>query len=124
MKNVTLRELCQQTGTTRRAVQGYEKLGLVRPSGINARGHLLYDEAAQDRIRRIRKFQRFGFKVREIGKLLASPEAELQAALQRQIRVLEQQKAEKQQAIDEACALLAQMQQQNAIPSNETEETT
>ena len=33
MDDLLLRELCRLTGVTRRAVQGYEKEGLVSPSG-------------------------------------------------------------------------------------------
>ena len=70
---MTLHELCDACGVSRRAVQGYEKAGLVQPSGRNNRGYLIYDPAAQERIRTIRLYQRFGFQVREIGLLFALP---------------------------------------------------
>ena len=40
---MTLHELCDAFGISRRTVQGYEKLGLVRATGRNPRGYLLYD---------------------------------------------------------------------------------
>lgn len=46
----TLREVCEMYRVTRRAIQGYEKAGLVLPSGKNKYGYLLYDEEAQRRI--------------------------------------------------------------------------
>ena len=41
---VTLRELCENVGVTRRAIQGYEKMGLVKANETNKYGHLLYGE--------------------------------------------------------------------------------
>ena len=55
MSEMTLREVCDTSGVTRRAVQGYERAGLVAPTGRNRRGYLLYDEPAQEKIRKIKK---------------------------------------------------------------------
>lgn len=35
MKEMTLREVCESANVSRRAVQGYEKAGLVSASGKN-----------------------------------------------------------------------------------------
>ena len=64
--DMTLHELCDACGVSRRAVQGYEKAGLVQPSGRNVRGYLIYDSAAQERICTIRRYQRLGFQIKEI----------------------------------------------------------
>lgn len=53
MKDMTLREIYKTFGVSRRAVQGYEKAGLVSASSKNERGHLLYDEYSQKRIQQI-----------------------------------------------------------------------
>ena len=42
MANLTLQEVCKFTGVSRRAIQGYEKAGLVSATERNERGHLLY----------------------------------------------------------------------------------
>ena len=47
----TLRQMCAELKIPRRAVQGYETIGLVRPSGKNKYGHLLYSEPERERIR-------------------------------------------------------------------------
>ena len=67
---MTLKEVCNHVGVTRRAVQGYEKAGLVRAIEKNKYGHLLYDEAAVERIQEIKQYQDFGFAVKEIKVLL------------------------------------------------------
>ena len=49
----TLRQVCRITGVTRRAIQWYEKAGLVHPSGHNERGYLLYNAEGIQRIQKI-----------------------------------------------------------------------
>ena len=67
---MTLKEVCFEYGVTRRAVQGYEKNGLVAPTGRTARGYNLYDCEAQARILLIKRLQKFGFSLREVGEFL------------------------------------------------------
>ena len=66
MNELTLRQVCEKYGVTRRAVQGYEKHRLVHPTGKTNRGYLLYDEQEQSIISRVKMFQGFGFSVKEI----------------------------------------------------------
>ena len=54
MDGMTLREICEALEVSRRAVQGYEKAGLVSATDRNKYGHLLYDEAAMLRIEQIK----------------------------------------------------------------------
>ena len=67
---MTLREVCNSLGVSRRVVQGYEKVGLVVSSGKNKYGNLLYDEVAVEKIHCIKQYQDFGFKVKEIAELM------------------------------------------------------
>lgn len=69
---MTLKEVCKNLGVTRRAVQGYEKAGLVSCVGKNKYGYLLYDEAAIEKIRSIKMYQDFGFTIKEIKMLLTA----------------------------------------------------
>ena len=78
----TLREICTATGVSRRAVQGYEKLNLVTPTGKNERGYLLYDTNAQRRIARIKMFQDFGFALKDIKVIIDAPNDVLKSALE------------------------------------------
>ena len=103
--DMTLHELCEACGVSRRAVQGYEKAGLVRPSGRNERGWLLYDPAAQERIRLIRTYQRFGFQVKEIRQLLSLP-----PVLQKEKLIAQKSRIEKERAeLDEVLSLLNEL---------------
>lgn len=92
MKEMTLREMCNTFEISRRAVQGYEKAGLVAASGKNARGYLLYDEASQKRVKRIKLFQQMGFTIKQIKELIDAPDAILKPALERQLQKLTEEK--------------------------------
>ena len=89
MKEFTLRELCGLCGVSRRAVQGYEKLGLVCPCGKTDRGYLLYDEQACDRVRYVKSLQNYGFSVREIVRFEALSARERTAVLREKLVGLE-----------------------------------
>ncbi len=86
MKNRTLREICSETGVSRRAIQGYEKAGLVCAVSKNKYGYLLYDEAGLERIKRIKFFQQIGFSIKEIQQVIDAPaECQREAMLTRVI---------------------------------------
>lgn len=90
MAEMTLHELCDSLGVSRRAVQGYEKAGLVSPVGKNVRGYLLYDKNTQERINRIKLYQQFGFTIKEITWLIDAPVDELKNALEKQVEKMKE----------------------------------
>lgn len=88
----TLREVCGDLGVSRRAVQGYEKAGLISASGKNERGYLLYNEAIQERIRQIKLFQQMGFTLKEIKGIIDASNDILKSALEKQVEKLKEQR--------------------------------
>lgn len=86
----TLRQVCSELKISRRTIQGYEKLGLVKPCGKNKYGHLLYGKAEKDRIKAIRFYQQIGFSLREIKELLDAPNEIKKVAVQSKIVELEE----------------------------------
>ena len=74
MREMTLREVCNRIGITRRTVQGYEQAGMVSPSGKNKYGYLLYGQKEIEKIEMIKQYQDFGFSIKEIKELLNSSE--------------------------------------------------
>ena len=90
--DMTLREICDAVNVSRRAVQGYEKAGLVLASGKNKRGYLLYDANCQERIKRIKFFQELGFSVKEVKGIIDAPNSVLKAALEEKIERLKEEK--------------------------------
>ncbi len=72
---LTLREVCEKVGLSRRMVHGYEKLGMVGSCGKNKYGYLLYDLDTVIVIYRIKKFREIGFSLKETKKLLSVNES-------------------------------------------------
>ena len=95
----TLAEVCELTGVTRRAIQGYEKAELVDAKSKNKYGHLLYDVAAVKRIEKIRFYQQLGFKVREIKRIIDAPSSVLKPELERKLMLLKMEVEVKEQVI-------------------------
>jgi len=114
MSNIkTLHEVYEEFGVTRRAVQGYEKRGLVKPSARNKYGHLLYDDQAQKRIAMIKDYQRLGFKLKEIESLIEASDEVVTAALERQVIKLQEEREEKTVLIDMAKKWIYCLQQKH-----------
>lgn len=106
MDTMTLREVCNTFGVSRRAVQGYEKAGLITPFGKNERGYLLYDGKAQDRIKQIRLFQQIGFSLKEIGEIIDADDSVRNMALERQLDKLREEEKNIEVLIQEIYRLI------------------
>lgn len=105
----TLQEVCETLGVKRRAVQGYENAGLVAAAARNKYGHLLYGAKEQERIRKIKQFQRLGFTIKEIKELIDAPSCILKNALEKQLVRLEEDYKELGTSIEEAKILIRQL---------------
>lgn len=110
----SLREVCDMLNVTRRAIQGYEVQGLVKATGKNKQGYLLYDSTAQERIRRISQLQRFGFRVKEIASLLELPEEDLKKRLEEQTIELNRKLMNLDRTIKELSDEIARIERETA----------
>lgn len=111
MSKMTLREICNLVGVTRRAVQGYEKAGLVECSGKNKYGYLLYDELAVEKIRNIKQYQEFGFTIKEIKILLEASTEEYVIMLMNKLSKMEEELQKLQGNIEKMERMLIEKQQ-------------
>src|SRR3954464_12517448 len=68
---LTITDVCNELGTTHRALRFYEGLGLVAPR--RDRSRRLYSTADVDRLRAIVKLKPLGLSLREIREVLQSP---------------------------------------------------
>lgn len=103
----TLRQVCIELKVSRRAVQGYEKAGLVAASGKNKYGHLLYGEPERERIRLVRFYQQLGFRLKEIKKLLDADGPVRKATLQAKVAELEKEDIHLRELIRQAKEYIA-----------------
>ncbi len=104
---MTLREVCNSLQVSRRAIQGYEKLGLILASGKNDRGHLLYDAKTRERIKTIKFYQQLGFSLKEISAIIDAPNEVLKEALETQVQKLQEESEYMEQLIRKACRLIS-----------------
>lgn len=99
MDGLLLREICRMTGASRRAIQGFEKKGLVSPIGKNKTGYLLYDLSAREKIREILLFQSRGFALREIVQFQNSRREEKKTMLIQKLKLLKREYRQCRQTI-------------------------
>ena len=109
MKDMTLREICEVTEVSRRAIQGYEQAGLVAASARNERGYLLYDDRSRERIQQIKLFQELGFSVKEIKGIIDAPKDELKVALEVKIGALQEKSGKIEELIVKAKELIERL---------------
>lgn len=80
------REVCELTGVTRRALQGFNEMGLLKPSKIEDNGYWYYDAEAIAKLKDILVFQDLGYTRAEILEILENPQdrdAHFREALER-----------------------------------------
>ncbi len=85
---MTVHEVSRLTGVTVRALQYYDRIGLLAPARYTEAGYRLYDEAALERLQQILLFRELEFPLRDIRRILDSPGFDRQKALDQQLRLL------------------------------------
>ncbi len=70
MSQLTVSKLAEEVGTSPDTVRYYERIGLLPETERSASGYRLYGEEAVERLRFIKRAQRFGLRLEAIGELL------------------------------------------------------
>lgn len=102
----TLQEIYNTLGITRRAIQGYEEIGLVRASDKNMYGYLLYGENELKRIERIKMYHEFGFMLKEIKEIIDAPNPIIKAVLKSRVVELKKERVKIDTLISQAETLI------------------
>lgn len=84
----TVKEVSELTGVSIRTLHYYDKIGLLHPSEVTEAGYRLYDDTALERLQQILLFRELEFPLKEIGKILDSPDFDRGKALEQQIELL------------------------------------
>ena len=98
-------EFARLTGVTVRALQHYDRLGLLKPSRTES-GHRVYLEADRLRVRHILALRAVGMSLQQTAALLKAPASRLLPAFRDQRARLEQTQA----GINEAIEILSQLE--------------
>ena len=89
---MTVNEVSKLTGVSIRALQYYDAIGLLPPAGYTEAGYRLYDDAAMERLQQILLFRELEFPLKEIKRILDSPNFDRSKALEQQIELLTMKK--------------------------------
>lgn len=84
----TVHEVSKLTGVSKRTLQYYDKIGLLKPSVRTEAGYRLYDDKALERLQQILLFRELEFSLNEIQSILEAPDFDRAKALDQQIELL------------------------------------
>ena len=102
---MTVNEVSKLTGVSIRTLQYYDKIGLLHPAEYTEGGYRLYDDAALETLQQILLFRELEFPLREIKRILDSPDFDRSRALAQQIELLTLKKEHLENLIDLAKGL-------------------
>ncbi len=85
---LTVHEVSRLTGVSIRALQYYDKIGLLPPSSHTDAGYRRYDGHALAVLQQILLFKELAFPLKEIKKIIQDPHFDTAQALTQQIRLL------------------------------------
>jgi len=89
---MTVNEVAKLTGVSIRALHHYDELGLLKPVRVTQAGYRLYDEESLSRLQSIMLFKELQFPLKEIARILDSPDFDRNRALEQQIQLLQMRK--------------------------------
>lgn len=85
---MTVNEVSKLTGVSIRTLQYYDKIALLHPAKYTEAGYRLYDDTALERLQQILLFRELDFSLKEIKRILDSPDFDRDQALDQQIDLL------------------------------------
>lgn len=89
---MTVNEVSKLTGVSIRALQYYDKIGLLKPTQYTQSGYRLYDDMALETLQQIMLFRELEFPLKEIREILSRPDFDKRRALEQQIELLTMKK--------------------------------
>lgn len=87
-----LSEVCKIAGVTRRTLQEYDKIDLLKPTSKTEGGYWLYDNESIQKLIMIQIFVEAGYERKAIKELLDSDELDLEAEFDNVITILEEKR--------------------------------
>ena len=97
---MTVQKVSRLTGVSIRTLQYYDRIGLLRPTEYSDAGYRLYDDAALETLQQILLFRELQFPLKDIGKIIGSPDFDRDKALEQQIELLTLKKEHIENLID------------------------
>lgn len=88
---MTLSEIRKELGISRKAIQGYEKHGIISSDQKDSSGRHIYDEETVKRIIMIRFYQKLGFSLDEISYLVKENDNQIKQSMIRKKEEIEKE---------------------------------
>ena len=89
---MTVNEVSKLTGVSKRTLQYYDTIGLLPPTEYTEAGYRLYDDTAMERLQQILLFRELEFPLKEIRRIIDSPDFNRNKALEQQMKLLTMKK--------------------------------
>ena len=96
----TVNEVSRLTGVSIRTLQYYDKIGLLHPAGYTEAGYRLYDDTDLERMQQILLFKELEFPLKDIARIIKSPDFDREKAIRQQIKLLTLKKEHLEKLID------------------------
>lgn len=103
----TVNEVSKLTGVSIRTLQYYDKIGLLHPAQYTESGYRLYDDTALEKLQQILLFRELEFPLKDIKRIIESPDFDKGKALEQQITLLTLKKEHIENLIDLARGIKA-----------------
>ena len=97
---MTVQKVSRLTGVSIRTLQYYDRIGLLHPTEYSDAGYRLYDDTALETLQQILLFRELQFPLKDIGKIIGSPDFDRSKALEQQIELLTLKKEHIENLID------------------------
>lgn len=85
---MTVNEVSKLTGVSVRTLQYYDKIGLLPATAYTQAGYRQYDDTAIEKLQQILLFRELEFPLKDIKKIISSPDFDKSKALEQQIELL------------------------------------
>ena len=105
---MTVHEVSKLAGVSIRTLQYYDKIGLLHPSKYSDAGYRLYADTDLERLQQILLFRELEFPLKDIRKIMESPDYDRNKALNQQITLLKLKKDHLANLIDFAMKVSSQ----------------
>ena len=102
---MTVHEVSRLAGVSIRTLQYYDKIGLLHPTGYTDAGYRLYDDTALERLQHILLFRELEFPLKDIKKIISSPDFDRGEAIEQQIELLKLKKEHIENLMDFALGI-------------------
>jgi len=96
----TVGEVAALGAVSVRTLHHYDAIGLLKPSERSEAGYRLYGDADLERLQQVLFFRELGFRLAEIGRIMADPDFDRREALVLQRRMLEDKADQLHRMID------------------------